>query len=368
MPTDGPSESPAAPFPYLRWAKAHLSWEDLDPGAICLGMSGLEPLDAADRAALGLPPPPEVGPAVHGLKAALATRYDVTPDHVHLAAGTSHANFIAYLALAKGGSVAVEEPAYEALHRLTDAVGAARTTFRRQPARGWRLDHASLADAVDDRTDLIVLTDLHNPSGLRLEPEDLDAVVALAERHDAHVLVDEVYADFDPVERPSAVHRSPRVVVTNSLTKVHGLPDLRAGWILGAPEVIERIDAWDDLVHPGLPPDPMVAAARFVPQARDRLADLRSRAAARAAQVDAWVASQPRVSWSLPHGGITGFLFLDGLDGDAVARAAWEQSQVRIVPGRFFQVDEALRVSFLLPEDELARALDGIAQALESVA
>ena len=65
----------------------------------------------------------------------------------------------------------------------------------------------------------------------------------------------------------------------------------------------------------------------------------------RAAQVDAWVASQPRVSWSLPHGGITGFLFLDGLDGDAVARAAWEQSQVRIVPGRFFQVDAALRIS-----------------------
>ncbi|MDF1701292.1 MAG: pyridoxal phosphate-dependent aminotransferase [Planctomycetota bacterium] len=362
------AELASAPFPYLRWAKAHLSWEAMTAGAPCLGMSGLEPLDAEARAGLGLSPPPEVGAAIANLKAALATRYALSPAHVHLAAGTSHANFAVYLALARGGRVAVETPGYEALHRLAHAVGADLALFARDPRRAYRVDPDSLAAAVDDRTDLIVLTDLHNPSGVRLAEDDLARALTLAHRHDAHVLVDEVYADFDAQERPSAATRDDRVITTNSLTKAHGLPDLRAGWILGAPEVIARIDAWDDLVHPSLPPGPMVDAAAYVPQAPARLPGLRAEAAARAAQVDDWVQATPRVSWTRPDGGLTGLLHLEGLDGDRVAAAAWADQSVRAVPGRFFQQPEALRISFMLPEAELATALDGLRRTLAGCA
>lgn len=377
MPTDGPSTPPpspdvapelpgAAPFPYMRFAKAHLSWEDAGAGGIGLGFSGVAPLAAADRAALGLAPPPEVGAATADLKAAIAVHHGVTPDHVHLAAGASHANFIVYLALARGGHVAVETPAYEALHQLAPAVGASCTTFRRVPEADWRLELDGLAAAVDDRTDLVVLTDLHNPSGCRLPVAGLSAAVDLAERHDAHVLVDEVYLAFDPMDRPSAVHRHPRVVVTGSLTKVHGLPDLRAGWVVAQPEVIARIESWDDLVHPALPPGPMRDAAHYLPQSWPRIEATRAQAAARAAQVDAWVATQPCVRWTLPHGGLTGFLLLDGLDGDVVAETAWRKEGVRVVPGSFFQVRAGLRISFLLPEDDLTRALEGLGRAIEA--
>jgi aspartate/methionine/tyrosine aminotransferase len=221
---------------------------------------------------------------------------------------------------------------------------------------------------VDDRTDLIVLTDLHNPSGLRLEEDVLAAALALADRHDAHVLVDEVYLDFDPADRESAVHRHPRVVSTNSLTKVHGLPDLRAGWVLGQPATIARIDAWDDLVHPSLPPGPMVDAATYIPQARARVEAVRVAAAERAAQVDAWVATQPRVRWTRPHGGLTGFLLLDGLDGGRVAEALWREARVRAVPGAFFQVPQALRISYLLPEPVLAGALEALGRTIGALA
>ena len=105
MPTDGPSVPDSTPFPYLQWAKAHLAWEPAGAPSLCLGMSGIAPLTTADRAALGLPPLPEVGPAEDGLKRVIAERYDVTPAHVHLAAGASHANFVTYLALAREGHV-----------------------------------------------------------------------------------------------------------------------------------------------------------------------------------------------------------------------------------------------------------------------
>jgi hypothetical protein len=260
--------------------------------------------------------------------------------------------------------VAVETPAYEALPRLAAAVCADLATFSRNLDDHARIDAGSLASAVTPQTDLIVVTDLHNPTGARLAEADLDLLLAVAEGAGAHLLVDEVYLDFDPQERPTAARRHPRILTTNSLTKVHGLPDLRAGWILGAPDVIDRIDAWDDLVHPSLPPAPMREAAAYVPRARERLAAIRARAAQRAEQVDAWVDATPGVTWMRPDGGITGFLRFERADGDAVAAHAWTHEQVRVVPGSFFQVPRGVRISYLLDEGDLAAALAGLGRSI----
>ncbi len=352
-----------APFPYLRWAKDWLAPDDLS-----LGLSGLRALPAPVRQELGLPPP-ETGEAAAALKAALAARYDLDPDAVLPTAGTSHANFLACFALAHGRAIAVETPAYEALPSLARALGRETTTFRRDPANGWRLDPGSLAAAVHPGTALLIVTDLHNPTGARLDPEDLDLLVEHAARVDAHVLVDEVYADFDPRLRPSAVHRSPRILVTNSLTKAHGLPDLRAGWVLAAPEVIARLDAWGDLVHPALPAAPLAQAAAYVPQGRARLAATQAKATRVTAQVAAWVERTEGVTWTPPAGGFTALLRLrnrhgDPLDGDDVAARLWREHGVRAVPGSFFQVPDGLRISYLLDPPHLERALDALAAVL----
>jgi len=355
-----PGAFAGTPMPYLRWAKR---WLGPDPQS--LGLSGLAPLAGPTRAELGLSPPAEVGDARSLLKSALAERYGLTPENVHPAAGTSHANFIAFFALARGGHVVVETPGYEALPCLAAAVGRSVATLRRDPERHWRIDPVSLEEALRPETALIAVTDLHNPSGLRLHPEDLDLLVAAAERTGAWLLVDEVYADFDPWDRPTATQRSPRILATNSLTKAHGLPDLRAGWILGAPSVIRAIDAWDDLVHPVQPTLSLANAARYVPRARALLETTRARAAHAAGIVDAWVAATDGVRWERPDGGITGFLLLDGdVDGDEVAARLATRHGVRAVPGSFFQVRSALRVSYLLEDDALHRALAAIGRVL----
>lgn len=361
MPTDD-----AAPFPYMRWAKSHLG-----PSAMNLGLSGLAPLSAEEREELGLAPPSEFGVPESALKSALSERYGLEPDCVHLAAGTSHANFAVYLAFAHGTRVAAEKPAYEALHALAAAVGAKLHTFSRRPQDEGRIDAASLAGAVGPETGLIAVTDLHNPTGMRLTDEDYALLIEAAEAHDATILVDEVYADFDPVPRPTAATRHPRIVTTNSLTKVHGLGDLRAGWILGTPERIHQIELWDDLVHPVLPPGPLLDALAFLPYAGARTEALRERAAQRAEQVDAWVERTPRVEWVRPHGGLTGLVRIvppGPTDGDVIAQQAHDRLGIRVVPGSFFQVRDALRISFLLGEEVLESALEGLAALLDEPA
>src|SRR5205814_5422313 len=101
--------------------------------------------------------------------------------------------------------------------------------------------------AMSDRTRLIVITNLHNPSGALAEDADLRVLGELAQRVNARVLVDEVYLYAAVPPRRSAVHLAPEFVITNSLTKVYGLSGIRCGWILAEPELAERMWRLNDL-------------------------------------------------------------------------------------------------------------------------
>ncbi len=367
MDTDAsaPPTSPQAPFPYMRFAKHELHPAD----ELNLGLSG-----APRPAHPGLPtlPGEDDTPPWEALGGAIAARYDVTPEHVHLTSGSSGANFLVYHTFARGGRVAVELPAYEALHCLAPAVSAELQTFARPPAAGYRIDARALAGATEGGVDLIVATDLHNPSGTRLEDADYALLIEAAKRHDAHILIDEVYLDFDERKRPSAAHRHPRILASNSLTKAHGLGDLRAGWVLGTPDDIVRLDEQDDLINPAHVLSAMQAAADYLPGADAPLSATTAEARACQSIVEDWIAQTPQADWVPPHGGLTGLLLLahEGtpLDGDRVAERLMAEHGVRIVPGSFFQVPHALRISFLRDHDALRTALAHLGTVLASEA
>lgn len=357
----------SVPFPYMRWAKKNLTGY----GALNLGMSGIAGLTTAhiplDAGLEYWAPEGEYGDP--RLRESLAAREGVSPAEVFVSAGSSLANFLVYLAEAQGAHVAVETPGYEALLALPKTVGATFSTFHRVEAQGWRIDPASLRASLRPSTRLIVVTDLHNPTGARLHPADLDLLVAEAERVGATVLVDEVYRELDLVRRPTAARARPRVLVTNSLTKSHGLGGLRVGWILGAPEKIEKIACLNDLVCPAHPVPSLAVAKAYLgksePFLERTLADLR----ARLAQADAWVRARADVSWQTPHGGISGFLRLpQGVDADRFAERAFSSHGVRVIPGSFFQSRDHVRISYGLPAADLARALDALGAALDESA
>lgn len=361
------------PFPYMRWAKRHLTAFS----AKNLGMSGIGGLTPADVAPAGPTsywlPEGEYGDP--DLRRAVAVHEGVPADHVFASAGASLANFLVHLATARGGEVAVETPAYEALFALPPAVGAAVTTFARDPARGWRIDPDALRAAVGPRTRLLVVTDLHNPTGRRLEDDELGLLLDEAERVGAYLLVDEVYRELDPRVRPNAMvraglghPRARRVVVTNSLTKAHGLGGLRVGWILAAPALVESIARWNDIVNPAHAVPSLAVAKAYLPSAAARVAVTRARADAHRALTIDWVRGRRDVAWSAPDGGITGLLALPpGTDDVAFAETARRDFDVVVVPGRFFRAPGHVRLSFGLAPDALPAALARLGEALDAL-
>ena len=74
------------------------------------------------------------------------------------------------------------------------------------------------SSAVTPATKLIVLTNLHNPSGNRTDIATLRDIAALAARVGARMMIDEIFLDSAETALDSAVRLSDLFVCTGSLT------------------------------------------------------------------------------------------------------------------------------------------------------
>jgi aspartate/methionine/tyrosine aminotransferase len=295
------------------------------------------------------------------LRAAIARKAGVTPNRVVMADGTSMANMLAMAGLiAPGDEVLIEHPVYEPLVAAARFLGAEIRHFSRT-GPDFALDPQAVKAALTERTTLIVLTNLHNPTGNLADAETLKAIGALGVR----VLIDEVY--LDAAAQPSAALLGDAFVCTSSLTKVYGLSGLRCGWILAAPDLAERLWRLNELFSVAQAHSTerlsLLALDRLDEVAADNPALLaRNRALANsffAGRADLEVAPMTHNVTCFPrlkHGDV------DTLD--ARLRAAYDTS---IVPGRFFGLADHFRLGVGSPTDIVAAGLERLGRALDEL-
>ncbi|GAA3439453.1 Rv2231c family pyridoxal phosphate-dependent protein CobC [Kutzneria kofuensis] len=101
---------------------------------------------------------------------------------------------------------------------------------------GYRLH----ADLVPENADLVVVGNPTNPTSVLHPAADLLALT----RPGRTVVVDEAFIDAVPGERESLAGSDvDGLLVFRSLTKMWALPGLRAGYVLGAPDLLARLAA-----------------------------------------------------------------------------------------------------------------------------
>jgi aspartate/methionine/tyrosine aminotransferase len=347
-----------APTEYLRWAIRHYGRVAFD-----LATSGMTAYPLAE---LGVPARLDDASAWDALRARIGAFAGVTAEESLPAMGTTHGLWLAYASmLAPGDEVLVERPTYEPVYRIAEGCGARVTWFDRPPAERFVLDPARVARAMTDRTRVVAVTSLHNPSGVRASDEALREIATLAAARGAHLLVDEVYAPFDDLNDArgvwgaSARRLGPNVVAVASLTKGWGLGAHRIGWMLAPPEVVARgEDAW--IASLGHAPVPWLA---FACRAFDQLGPIAARARAlltgKRARVEAWVARRPELAWSAPEHGLFGFAMAAQSTEDYRPRIerGIDAHQVIVAPGSFFGVPNGFRLAWSIDDAKLDEAL-----------
>lgn len=309
---------------------------------------------------LGVPAPEidDIG-AYPRLRAAIAHYNVVTPAEVTPALGTSHAIFLAYAAvLSPGDELLVERPGYEPLTRAADGLGNAVRTFERREEDGFRVVPERVAAAMGPRTRAIVVTNLHNPSGVAVDAETIAHLAEIAGARGGYVIVDEVYAPFadlpeDGIFRRSARAIAPNVIAIGSLTKCYGLGNHRIGWVLGPDAIMVHADAASvatvghlPLTHASYGVAAFSALGRLAKRAKAKLSGKRAIA-------ERWVRSLPNARWSTPREGLFGLVTLPGR-GDLRLRIEERarEAGVLVGAGTFFGAPESFRLSWATCDDE----------------
>jgi aspartate/methionine/tyrosine aminotransferase len=309
------------------------------------------------------------GPGGYGyapLLHAIGNEYGVPVENIVAAAGTSGANQYAFLLLLGPGDEAlVEFPAYDILPNLARFTGATVRRFERRSGNGWAVDPDEITRLMTPQTKLIVLTNLHNPSGNLADAATLTRIGEIAAERGAHVLIDEVYLDCVWQSRSrSGFHLGPNFLVTSSLTKVYGLSGLRCGWIFAPKLIAERlwrlIDLFDNL--PSHPAE-LLSVIAF-----SKLRELRARSEALIeTNRDIYRAFACKHGYEVPEYGTVAFPRVTRGSATGLCEILRERYDTTVVPGEFFEMPSHVRISLVCRPDVLIEGLSRFHSALSAL-
>ena len=307
-------------------------------------------------------------PRYRPVRERIADRYGVQVEQVVSADGTSMANFLAMATvISPGDEVLIEHPTYELLIGAASFLGAEIKRFERKPEEAYRLDPDIVRSQMSDRTRLIVITNLHNPSGALAEEDELRQVGQLAAQFGARVLVDEVYLDSAVSARRSAVHLGPEFVCTNSLTKVYGLSGLRCGWVLADPELAERMWRLNDLFGVNQAHQAERLACIAFDRIDEVIGDNPAMLDRNRSLFNNFLARRDDLECIPAVHGFTSFPRWGGGNTELLNEHLRQKYDTAIVPGRWFEMPEHFRIGFGLPTSDFQEGLERLGSALDDL-
>lgn len=296
----------------------------------------------------------------------------ISADDVLVTAGAAGALFIISTSLlSERDHLVVVRPNYATNIETPKAIGCAISYVDLDFDRGFAIDVGRVAAQLQPNTRLISVTCPHNPTGTMMGRADLDALIALAESRNCHLLVDETYRDLFYGQRlPAAASLSPKAISVSSLSKAFGIPGIRIGWLITRDAELqerflaakEQIGICGSVIDEGI--------ARGMLERRDAfLAALLPEMAKRRDIVQAWIDREPLVDWVRPQGGVVGFPRLNvgsDFDLDRFYVNLLESHGTYVGPGHWFDMPKRFfRIGFGWPKEaELQGGLQAISAAL----
>ena len=305
-------------------------------------------------------------------------------DQVMALNGTREGLFSAAVALCpeqKKGvqpTILMPNPFYQVYMIAALSAGAEPVYLPCTKDTGFLPDLDALSPEVLDRTVAFYLCSPANPQGAVASRAYWQQLLDLAEQHDFRVFADECYSevwrDTAPVgglEMVAETGADPeRVFVFHSLSKRSNLPGLRSGFVAGGPKGMAEIRRLRAYAGAPLPGPIQHASARIwadeehVTASRDRYRGKFEMADRVFDGVDGYAS---------PPAGF--FLWLDVGNGEDAARALWQKTGVRVLPGAYLARDvdgenpgaAYVRVAMVADEPELERGLSDLRDCIFDV-
>ncbi len=289
------------------------------------------------------------------LRARLAERFGVGDDAVHIAAGSVSILFqLAQATSGPGDEILFSWRSFEAYPSLATVAGATAVTVPNDVDGGHDLE--AMADAVTDRTRMVIVCSPNNPTGPVVTAAGFDAFLARVPA-DVLVVLDEAYAEFvtdpDAVSGPAVLAAGhPNVVVLRTFSKAYGLAGLRVGYAVGDPRILAAARST------GIPLSVTAAAEEAALASLDAEDELLDRVRTLAGHRDDLAARLRETGWDVPEAQ-GNFVWMPAGERALEVAAAFEEAGLIVRPF----AGDGVRIS--IGEHE---ALDTIVRVAASVA
>ena len=163
-----------------------------------------------------------------------------------------------------GDKVAIFSPFYENYGADTILSGAEPIYIPLVPP-AFTFDAEVLEQAFKDGAKALVLCNPSNPCGKVFTYEEMQTIAEIIIKYDAYVITDEVYEHiiYEPhkhVYMATLPGMRERTIICNSLSKTYSITGWRLGYVMAAPEIIDRVKKVHDFLTVGAAAPLMEAA------------------------------------------------------------------------------------------------------------
>ena len=307
------------------------------------------------------------------LRAAIAARINgqcrtaYQTAQVLVSCGAKHSLYNVFQALCQAGDeILICAPYWVSYPPLVQLAGAKPVIVETQEADGFVPDPDRVRAAITEATKAIVLNSPSNPTGAVIDQPRLEALAALARRHDLIVISDEIYDQlaYPPARHLSIVQVEPKLVeqtlLVNGVSKTYSMTGWRIGYALGPQVWIEAMTNVQS--HSTSNPASISQHAALAALTGDQTAVARMRTAfqERRDRLVNGLNRLPGLRCTLPGGAFYAWCNVKALGQSAETTAAqWlEEAFIAAIPGEGFGSPDFIRFSF-------ATSLDAIDEALQ---
>ncbi|HEY1647706.1 MAG TPA: pyridoxal phosphate-dependent aminotransferase [Terracidiphilus sp.] len=301
----------------------------------------------------------------------------VDPAQIVLTTSTSEAySFLFHLLCDPGDELLIAQPSYPLFDFLAGLCDVRLKTASLVYDQGWQIDAEAFRRAVTPQTRAIVLVHPNNPTGHFTKPWEIEELARLCREFSLAFIVDEVFLDyaFDGKSRSFAagVEGVP-VFVVSGMSKIAGLPQMKAAWIVAAGERAEQAEALarleviaDTFLSMNAPVQ--CALPAWLESRAAIQNQIRSRVAANLAELDSRLTSIPAVRRLEVEGGWYAILRIPALAPDESTALALLDRGVWVHPGYFFGLPESgwLVLSLLGPAEEFGTGVTALVDYMKT--
>ncbi|KXY48264.1 MULTISPECIES: capreomycidine synthase [Bacillus] len=293
------------------------------------------------------------------------------PNSVMVTHGSSEGLYLALNSLLNAGDhVIILDPCYHSVESISTQIGCQLTRWYLREENGFKADIDELKKLMKQNTKMLILNFPHNPTGTTITNKELMKIIELASEFDVFLLWDGAFTDLvydtEPLEDPTKYYK--KAISTGTFSKCYGLPGLRFGWCIAAPEILEKFIPLRDRMTLHLSPLVEYVALKTVRNIDTLLHSRLNEVKQNLAYLSNWMNENTKyIEFNPPGGGVTVFPKIKSyIDVEQLCHELGKKYNVLLVPGTCFGNLQRVRLGFGCTARELHLGLSSLEQCLKN--